>query len=68
MFPLLRKWFPMARNENMTTERKTGGDKPEITAKIANDIKMEINFIKDPFRLFGIGFRIKFINSIINPT
>ncbi|GGE99658.1 hypothetical protein GCM10011518_06340 [Flavobacterium limi] len=60
--------MPIAKNENMTTERKTQGDKPEITANIISEITMAINFIKDPFRVFPIGFNIKVIKSIIKPT
>ena len=41
MLPLRRKWFPMAKNENITTDLKTEGDKPEIIANAPNDTKIE---------------------------
>ncbi|MNL51921.1 hypothetical protein D3C87_1750600 [compost metagenome] len=58
----------MAKNENITTDRKTQGDKPEIMANIISEVKIAINFIKEPFRVLPIGFRIKAINIIIKPT
>ena len=52
----------------MTTDLKTEGDKPEIIANAPNDTKIEISFTKEPFRVFGIGFKTKLIKSIIKPT
>ena len=59
MFPLRLRWLPQAKKENITTERNTEGDKPEITAKIPKAAKIAVSLIKEPFLLFGIGFKIK---------
>ncbi|GAA4126469.1 hypothetical protein GCM10022250_13180 [Flavobacterium chungbukense] len=54
--------------ENITTDLKTEGDKPEMMANPDKEIKMEISFKNDPLLVFGIGFKIKVIKSIIKPT
>ncbi|GAA6773704.1 hypothetical protein AAGS39_44680 [Flavobacterium sp. CGRL2] len=58
----------IATNENITTDLKTDGDRPDIIANPASEIKIEASLIKEPFFVFGIGFKIKVIKSIIKPT
>ncbi|MNU00441.1 hypothetical protein D3C72_2435710 [compost metagenome] len=52
----------------MTTDRKTEGDKPEIIAKPAKEIRMQASLKNEPFFVFGIGLSIKVIKIIIKPT
>ena len=60
--------LPMAKNENIVTERTTEGDNPAKIANAQSDRRIMANLEKCPFLELGIGFKSKFINPKIKPT
>ena len=65
MLTLLRKWYPIATNENIVTERTTDGARPAINANENKETRMRVSFINEPFRVLGIGLSKKVINNKI---